>query len=67
MRAVRFVAGNPPYNSGEIAGFDDAVAQRLVESGAAIFVESAPPVVESAPPVVESAPPVVESAPEPEG
>lgn len=35
MKAVRFVRGLPPYNRGEVAGFPEAEAQKLIDRGIA--------------------------------
>lgn len=35
MKAVRFTRGLPPYNRGEVAGFPDADAQKLIDRGIA--------------------------------
>ena len=32
LRPVRFLASYPPYNRGEIAGFPDAEAERLIDA-----------------------------------
>lgn len=37
MRSVRFLRACPPYNAGEVAGFGDAEAARLVARGTAAF------------------------------
>lgn len=36
MQVVRFVEGYAPYNAGEIAGFEDEQAERLIASGVAV-------------------------------
>lgn len=33
MRLLRFVRGWPPYNAGEVAGFPDDLAERLMAAG----------------------------------
>lgn len=35
MIVVRFLSNSPPYMSGEVAGFDDPVAEKLIRAGAA--------------------------------
>lgn len=55
---VRFIRKNAPYNVGEIAGFPDEIAQRLIDRKRA--VPYVPPEEEK--PVVE---PPAESEPEP--
>ncbi len=30
MKSVKFIAGYPPYNAGEVATFDDEMADRLI-------------------------------------
>lgn len=50
MRTIRFLKAVAPYNPGEIAGFDDRIAVRHVDSGAAEYFvaeagEAAGPVV----------------------
>jgi len=37
MRLVAFRRACPPYNAGEVAGFEDAEAARLVARGTAAF------------------------------
>ncbi len=37
MKSVRFLLPNPPYQLGEVAGFEDEVAKRLVQSGKAEY------------------------------
>lgn len=32
---IRFLRGYPPYNAGEVAGFDDEVANDLIRKGTA--------------------------------
>ncbi len=55
MIPVRFLAGQPPYNAGEVAGFPDAEAERLIATGVAeaYVAEGAPEVNKAveAPPV----------------
>lgn len=49
MRVVRFVKGNAPYNAGEVAGFDEDIAARLIEAGVAVpYEEDAPDQVQAA-------------------
>ncbi len=46
MKSVRFVKNSPPYNKGEVAGFPDDQANRLIASGLAVDVlaeDGAPP------------------------
>lgn len=52
MKAVRFTKPVSLYNAGEVAGFDDAVAQAYVDAGAAEWHQ--PPEAPVAPPVPES-------------
>jgi hypothetical protein len=42
MRALRFLRKNPPYNAGEVAGFEDAFAAQLVALGIATHDLSSP-------------------------
>jgi len=51
MVQVRFIRSHSPYNAGELAGFPDAQARRLMDLGAAELVA---PVVAAA--VVERPP-----------
>lgn len=37
MKIVKFIAGMPPYNIGEIAGFEDTKADELVNKGIAEY------------------------------
>lgn len=41
MKVVKFLVPAAPYNSGEQAGFDDATAKRLVDTGKAEYVKGA--------------------------
>ncbi len=36
MKSVRFVKNSPPYNKGEIAGFPEDQAKRLIAAGLAV-------------------------------
>jgi hypothetical protein len=36
MRSLYFIKPSRPYNPGEVAGFADEVAQRLIDLGAAV-------------------------------
>lgn len=45
MRIVRLSKATPPYNAGELAGFDDATADRLVKSNKAAYHEAEAAVV----------------------
>lgn len=49
MKAVRFTRSVSLYNAGEVAGFDDPVAQAYVDAGAAEWYQAAP-----APPAPEA-------------
>lgn len=49
MKRVEFLRHSHIYNAGEIAGFDDAYAQRLVSQGAARYVPEVPTEAEQAP------------------
>lgn len=40
MRLVRFTRGFPPYNGGEVAGFEDDRAVQLAQAGAGEMVEA---------------------------
>jgi hypothetical protein len=37
MKTVEFLDQNPPYRIGDIAGFEDEIAKRLVEGGKAKY------------------------------
>lgn len=39
MKAVKFAQSHPPYQVGEVAGFEDEVADKLVADGIAEAVE----------------------------
>lgn len=36
LKPVRFVHSHAPYNAGEVAGFDEATANRLIAAGVAV-------------------------------
>jgi hypothetical protein len=38
MKTLIFRTGSVPYNAGERAGFEDAVAEKLVEAGVAAYI-----------------------------
>lgn len=40
MKLVRFTRGFPPYNGGEVAGFEDDRAVQLAQAGAGDLVEA---------------------------
>ncbi len=48
LKPVRFVHSHAPYNAGEVAGFDEATANRLIATGVAVPYAPEPPEVESA-------------------
>lgn len=50
MKVVRFNKGRPPYNAGELAGFEDQIADALVRDGTAAFHDPEQKVKEDAPP-----------------
>ena len=37
MKTVEFIDANPPYRIGDLAGFEDEIARRLVEGGKARY------------------------------
>jgi len=39
MRVVKFLKKYTKYNQGEVAGFDDLKAKRLVDQGFGVYVE----------------------------
>ena len=41
MTRVQFLKPVPPYNPGEVAGFEEAHAARLIAQGVAVAVEDA--------------------------
>ncbi len=41
MKVVMFIRGSTPYLPGETAGFEDAHAQHLVDTGVCIWAEQA--------------------------
>jgi hypothetical protein len=47
MKVVRFIKGYPPYNAGEVAGFPEEDADRLVIAGIAEGCEEAAEVKEA--------------------
>jgi hypothetical protein len=77
--AVKFIRKNAPYNVGEIAGFPEGVAQRLIARKRAVLYEpdeqqpaeapakkeavQPPAKVEDAPPVEETEEPKPKAAP----
>lgn len=40
MITVKFLRGHSPYNAGEVAGFEDEMAEKLIREGAAAPLES---------------------------
>lgn len=73
MKSVRFLSTCPPYNGGDVAGFDEADAEVYVKAGVAVFAAVLPPgaVVTKATPAVSPPPPPApaaqpEASPEPE-
>lgn len=42
MRSIKFHKLSPPYNAGEVAGFDDDRAAKLVALGLASYTDSGP-------------------------
>lgn len=63
MQRVTFVQQYCPYNIGEVAGFDDEVAARLVSRGIAEVVMPPAAVVQDVPTFVAGVPQVVTGKP----
>lgn len=47
--SILFLRGSPPYESGDVAGFPQATAQRYVDAGAAAFTGPLTPVTDTPP------------------